>query len=134
MNRGPKAGSNSGHDFLAKARAAWGELLPDWVQELALLAGQTSQRLAAERIGYSQAVVSHVFTNSYTGDLKRVEEKVRGALMGLVVQCPILGEVGRDRCLDEQKMPRSATSSIRSKLYRACRNGCPHSRLIGEGN
>lgn len=133
MNRGPAPGRRAAVDFVAKAEAAWGGALPDWVRELATLANASSQRAAAEKIGYSQAVLSHVFNAAYTGDLKRVEEKVRGALMGLSVQCPILGEIGRDRCLDEQKMTRSATSSIRSKLYRACRNGCPHSRLVREG-
>jgi hypothetical protein len=73
-----------------------------------------------------------VFANAYTGDLARVEAKVRGALMGATVVCPILGEIGRDVCLDEQKKPNTGASSIRSKLYRACRAGCPHSRISRE--
>lgn len=134
MKRGPMPGHRGRNDFIAKAQGAWGDTAPDWVIELATLANATSQKAAADKIGYSQAVLSHVFNAAYTGDLKRVEEKVRGALMGLSVACPILGEIGRDRCLDEQKMPRSATSSIRSKLFRACRGGCPHSRLVREGD
>lgn len=115
-------------DFVAKAKAAWGDALPDWVEELARLAAAHSVKHAAERIGYSMAVVSNVVANKYAGDLVRVAEKVRGALMGMTVDCPVVGEIGRDRCLDEQRMPFSAASSVRAKLYRACRNGCPHSR------
>lgn len=131
MKRGPEAGIRTGTDFLAKAQAAWGADLPDWVEALAEEATRTSGAAAARRIGYSQAVVSHVFARSYTGDLARVADKVRGALMGSTVVCPVLGEIGRDRCLDEQRKPFSATSSIRSKLFRACRGSCSHARKTG---
>ncbi|CAM5396910.1 hypothetical protein AFEL58S_01971 [Afipia felis] len=129
MNRGPVPGAKTKADFVAKARAAYGDEMPDWVEELAIEATNTSAKLAAEKIGYSPSLISHVFAKTYSGDLARVEEKVRGALMGVTVMCPILGEIGRDVCLDEQKKPRRATSSVRSKLYRACRSGCPHSRI-----
>lgn len=133
MKRGPATGAKTKVDFTAKALAAYGDALPDWVEELAVEATATSLKAAAKRIGYSDAVLSHVFSGRYAGDLARVEEKVRGALMGATVQCPVLGEIGRDHCLDQQRMPFSATSSIRSKLYRACRSGCPHSRIKKEG-
>lgn len=128
MNRGPVAGRSSGTDYVAKVQDAWGEV-PDFVMELALEASKTTQSAIAKRIGYSAPVVSDVFANKYRGDMVRLEQKVRGVLMGATVICPILGEIGRDRCLDEQRVPFSASSSIRSKLYRACRNGCPNARL-----
>jgi hypothetical protein len=127
--RGPRAGQPSGVDYIAKARAAWGDALPDWVEELATYASAWSGTLAAQKIGYSPAVVTHVIANSYKGDLSAVEGKVRGALMGEEVICPVLGAIGRNVCLDEQAKPGHATSSIRSKVYRACRAGCVHSRL-----
>jgi hypothetical protein len=119
-------------DFLAKARAAWGDNLPDWIEALALEANRTTAARAAKRIGYSSAVVSHVFTNAYPGDMSRVEAKVRGALMSKTVMCPVVGEIGLDRCLDEQKMDNTGASSIRAQLYRACRGGCLHSRIKPE--
>jgi hypothetical protein len=126
MKRGPTT------DFVAKARASWDGRPPAWVTALAEEATRSSGARAAKRIGYSPAVVTHVIANTYTGDLKRVAEKVRGALMGVTVQCPVLGEIGRDRCLDEQAVGFCGTSSIRSRLYRACRSGCPHSQLAKE--
>jgi hypothetical protein len=116
-------------DFVAKARACWGSSAPDWVLILAELARDKTLSSAAARVAYSPATVSYVISNKYRGDLSLVEAKVRGALMGMTVDCPILGEIGRHRCLDEQKMGNNASSSIRSKLYRACRSGCPHSRV-----
>ena len=116
-------------DFRAKAIAAWGAELPDWIDALVSEATRTTAALAAKRIGYSGAVLSHVFAGNYPGDMAKVEARVRGALLGLTVDCPVVGEIGRDRCLDEQAMGNTGASSIRSKLYRACRGACPHSRL-----
>jgi uncharacterized protein involved in cysteine biosynthesis len=118
-------------DFLAKAQAAWGKQLPDWVAELVRECNRSSAAGVAKRIGYSGAVVSQIIASKYPGDIARVEQKVRGALMGDKVMCPVVGEIGRDRCLDEQRMGNTGASSIRAKLYRACRSGCPHSHIGG---
>lgn len=120
-------------DFLEKVDAAWGDAAPIWVRELATEANRTTQASTARKIGYSSAVLSHVFGNNYPGDMSKVEAKVRGALMGETVMCPVVGEIGRDRCLNEQAMPMTGASSIRAKLYRACRSGCPNSRINREG-
>lgn len=112
-----------------KARSAWGEALPDWVDVLAEECDRHSGATIARRIGYSGAVVSHVLGAKYKGDLGKVEAKVRGALMGEIVHCPVLDEITKDRCISEQGRKFSATSSTRAKLFRACRAGCIHSRL-----
>lgn len=120
--------------FLDKARDAYGENLPDWIETLALEADRTTQSAAALRIGYCGAVVSGLINKKYTGDWDRTEAKVRGALMGEEVLCPEAGSIRRDRCLNEQKMPFNASSPHRIALYRACRSGCEHSRLKVEGS
>lgn len=126
------ARGSSGRDtrsMLDKACCGWGET-PDWVAELAQLADREGLAKAGARIGYSASVVSQAINNRYAmGDLGRVEEAVRGALMGLEVECPVLGPIGRNHCLDEQKQPFRATSRHRAQLYHACRGGCPHSKL-----
>lgn len=118
-------------DFAAIARESWDGVPPDWVVALAAEAARRSGAAAARRIGYSPTVVSTVLRRSYPGDLAKVEQAVRGALMGETVGCPVLGEIGRDQCLREQDMPNVPTSSVRARVYRACRDGCPHSRLGG---
>ena len=117
--------------FAQKARAAWGAAIPPEVQALAEFADARSGSEAAKAIGYSPAVVSHVIANSYAGDRATVFERIRGALMGESVECPVLGEIGRDRCLSEQRKPFAATNAARARVYRACRSGCPNSRLKG---
>lgn len=115
--------------FAAKAAKAWGENLPDWVEELASLADQTNLKGAGDRIGYSYGAISAVFSKTYKGDLNAIEDAVRGALMGLNVNCPAQGEIGRDQCLRWQRKPRITSDPTSVRVYRACRSGCPHSRL-----
>lgn len=121
-------------DFLANAREAFGLALPDWIETLANESNRTSATSVAKRLGYSVAVVSSVCRGNYKGDLGAVEAKVRGVFMGALVECPVLGEIGRDQCLEEQKKKHIGTSAIRTALFQKCRSGdCPHSRLKVEG-
>lgn len=132
MNRGPAPGSARQDRTMAdKAVEGWGSV-PDWVLELAGLVDRTGLRAAGARIGYSASAVSTVINGRYPGDLTRIEECVRGALMGMNVSCPVLGDLGRDQCLAWQKKPFAATSSMRVAVWRACRAGCPHSTLTKE--
>lgn len=113
-----------------KAAAAWaGAAMPDWVRVLAEEAGRSSMGAVARRIGYSTGVVSAVIANKYKGDLGSVEARVRGALLSEEVECPVLGAVRKDRCVDEQKKNFTGTSALRTRLFNACRGGCVHSRL-----
>ncbi|TBB53424.1 transcriptional regulator [Rhizobium ruizarguesonis] len=127
MNRGPQAGRTA-VDYLTKTNEAWGRA-PDWIVALAEACGRSSQSAVAKQLDYSPATVSQVISNTYRGDVSRVEQMVRGALMAEVVPCPILGELARNKCLDWQAKPRAITSQLRSTMYRACRSGCPHSRI-----
>lgn len=116
-------------DPLDVAKAAWGDEMPAWVEALAREASQTTSAAASERIGYSGAVVSSVLANKYKGRLDKVEARVRGALMGETVNCPEQGEISRNRCIDDQGREFSTSSPHRVRIYRACRNNCPHSRI-----
>jgi hypothetical protein len=120
-------------NFLDIAVASYGDGLPDWIEALARLATDTSATAAAKKIGYSSSLLSALFRGSYSGDFEKLEQKVRGVLMGVNVECPVLGEIGADQCLDEQGKKHVGTSAIRTSLYHACRNGCPHSRIVLQG-
>ena len=98
---------------------------PLWLTELRAQVRATSQRKVALEIGYSPSTISQVLTGKYPGDLTKVEAAVRGVYLGETLNCPVLGEIGTDRCLQERQKPYSNTSPVRVKLYRACRS-CPH--------
>jgi hypothetical protein len=118
--------------FALKAAEAWEGTPPEWVAELAAYADLHGAKAAGKAIGYSNSAVSVVLNRAPTiekFDLVRIEQSVRGALMGAVVICPVKGEMTRDVCLGWQARPYALTSSARAEMYRACRSGCPHSRI-----
>jgi hypothetical protein len=118
--------------FVDKARLAWGEHCPDWVIALAELADRKRLKGAGDAIGYSGSLVSTVLSNTYQGDVDKVRQKVMGELLGETVQCPGLGRpMSRKTCLDWQDKPNAPTSSLRARMYRACRAGCPNFRQGG---
>lgn len=132
MIRGPQKDARpAGQSFVDKVSNSY-EKLDEWLIELASLADREGLAGAAKRIGYSKAAVSTVLNGKYAGDVDRVEQMVRGALMAEQVDCPVLGDIGRDRCLSEQKEEFRGTSAFRAQLYHACRGGCPHASKKGE--
>lgn len=106
-----------------KAKAAWGSDLPPEVLALAEACASSTNRAVAKRIGYSDAVVSHVLARSYhKGDMSKVLAKVRGVFMGEVVLCPIYDLISRDRCIDVQNQPFASTNPARVRAFYECRN------------
>lgn len=117
---------------LEKARVAWGDPMPDWIEALAEACAASSQNKVAVRLKRSPAVVSQVLSNSYAakgGDMASVEDLVRGALMSQSVSCPALGRVPMDECRHYQSKARKGGgyNSRGVQMFRAC-NRCPRFR------
>ncbi|MGF3028003.1 transcriptional regulator [Methylobacterium aquaticum] len=116
--------------FLRKAEAAWGDGLPPEVRALAERCDTHTAAAAAKAVGISPATVSHlIHAKVENHDLAKIYGKIRGALLSETVECPRKGAMRRDVCLQWQAKPFAATSADRVAMYRACRSGCPHSRL-----
>lgn len=130
MMRGPQ-GAKPVVDPVDKARLAWGDEMPEWVLALAETCRKASQSAVAKRLDYSPGVVSSILSNTYKGDVARVELMVRGTLMAETISCPAIGEIARTTCWDWQAKPYAPTSGHRAMMYRACRNNCPFSRIAG---
>lgn len=114
---------------LTTARLCWGDDMPDWVAVMAEACNDSSQKKVAAEIGYSPAVVNTVLKGTYKGDLTAVKQAVEGALMAAVVQCPILGELRANKCIENQRRPYANTNPIRIQLFQACHGACPNSRI-----
>lgn len=112
---------------LAAAQAAWGEAIPDWIVVLADECDRGGQGATARRIGIAKSTINEVMRRTYKARLGNIEQKVRGALMGTTVVCPVLGEIGVDLCLENQRRPFSAANPIRVQLHRTCPT-CAHKR------
>lgn len=102
---------------------------PEWIAILRAACTQRSQAAVARELGYTSPVVCQVLKGTYKGDVNRVQAAVEGALMQLQVDCPVLGLISRQRCVENQRRPFTPTNPMNVQLYRACRSGCPHSFL-----
>lgn len=131
MNRGPQS-ARAKLDNVAKANEAWGNDVPEWVIVLAKNCSRSGQSTIAKQLDYSPATISQVLSNSYRGDVGRIEQIVRGVLMAETVRCPRLGDIARNVCQTWQRKPFSPTNSQRVRMFHACRDGCPHSRIASE--
>lgn len=114
--------------YLQSCLEAWDGQAPDWVLALATECDRRGgYRGAAVAADISRGAVSMLMRNRYSRDAQAIESKVRGRLMGAAVECPVLGELRRDRCLEHQdRRPENLGSSpMNVALHRACRT-CPH--------
>lgn len=125
MTPSDKFGPKSDTDYVSRAVKCWGGEPPDWVLALARAADAASSQVdLGRRIDIPASSISAVLGNSYPGGTRMIEQRVRGALMNAQVDCPVLGGIRRNLCLDHQKQPFSAASPTRAQLYRACRKPC----------
>lgn len=99
----------------------------DWLTVLRETCETSTQAAVAKRIGYSPGTVNQVLKGVYPGDSNAVRKAVEGALMGLTVDCPVVGDMPRNRCLDFQRRNFSATNHLRVQLANACPT-CQHRR------
>ena len=106
-----------------RIRERWGAAAPDWIIVLAESCDQFGQTALARRLGCSGAMISATLSNTYAGRLEKLEQRVRGELMNERVICPVLGEISKRQCLDEQTKPYASTNAVRVELRRACA-GC----------
>lgn len=112
-----------------KARAAWGDDIPEWVEALAVECSMSSQNKVSARIGRSGSLISMVLANRYKGDLEAVEELFNGAFRNVRVDCPALGTIPANECRKWREKGRQFVNvnALRIRMYRACA-GCPRNR------
>jgi len=105
-----------------------------WVQELQAACEASSQAAVTRQLQNagngrypSPAIVNQVLKGTYKGDIYRIQSLVEGVLMKSTVECPVIGEIPRQRCLEHQVKKFAATNPLRVQLSRECPD-CPHSR------
>jgi DNA-binding transcriptional regulator YdaS (Cro superfamily) len=107
---------------------------PEWLAVLKTACLDTSQAAVARQLGVSASTINQVLKGIYKGNLTRLQTLIEGRLMNQTVACPIAGDIPKHKCLEHQARDvRMATvNPLYSRLYRACRSGCPHSQLTKE--
>lgn len=101
----------------------------EWIEALREACKAQTQQAVARRLGYAASTISQVLSGTYKGRMEDVQRAVEGLLMSATVTCPVLDEIPTHQCVSEQRRPFAATNALRVQLWRACRAGCPHSRL-----
>jgi hypothetical protein len=86
-----------------------------------------SQVKVAKRLGRSPALVNQVLHKKYPGDLRAVEEVVRGVFMNGTIACPALGDIPSNECHEWRKKAQkfSSANMQRVQMFKACTK-CPH--------
>jgi hypothetical protein len=84
-----------------------------------------TQVAVAKQLGRSAATVNQALKGKYRGDVADLEQRIRGVLLNLTVECPVLREISTKVCLDEQSRPLVFSNPMRVRLHRACKT-CPH--------
>lgn len=92
-----------------------------WLQALRAEVARTSQARTSERLRISEATVSQVLSGSYKANTQRIERRVRGELMGEVVECRVLYDISLRVCQDVQERSRGAGSN---PMYQQCFSAC----------
>ena len=108
-----------------------------WIQVLAAECEKASQAKVAKALrkssgdGFpSPTVINQVLKNKYPGRTDRLQALVEGMYMSVTVQCPVVGEIPSDQCIEYQSRPYAATNPTRIKLYQACRANCTNSKIM----
>ncbi len=84
-----------------------------------------TQVQVAKEMGVSVTVVNTLLKDKYTGDVATMAERIRGLYMAETVNCPVMGQLGKQHCLDYQKRSPANTNPMRAALSRACKT-CPN--------
>lgn len=96
----------------------------DWLDALRAAVEASSQAAVAKRLDVSPATISQLLKGTYAADTRRMEQRVRGELMRETHECPVLGQLTKRQCQDEQSKPYYA-NPLRSALHKACKS-CLH--------
>lgn len=105
----------------AAFEAAFGNSL-DWLGALRAECERTSQARVAVRIGVSPGTVSQVLSGNYGADTARIARRVRGALLGETVECPVALEMPLHKCQEIQERKAGAGGNpIYARAQLCCR-------------
>jgi len=85
----------------------------------------------ARQLGVSPSMISQAAKGTYRGNIARLQTLVEGSLLTETVSCPVLGDLAKHKCQQHQDRPRpfATANPLKAQLYRACRSGCPYSKL-----
>ena len=106
----------------------------NWLDALRRACAESSQAAVARQLGVSAAMINQTLKGTYKGNIGRLRTLVEGILQTQTVSCPVLDNLPKHKCLEYQDRDPKLTfgNPLILQFYRACRSGCPHSKLPKE--
>lgn len=108
-----------------------------WIQTLKDECEKSSQSKVAAMLRRSSGdnfpsptVINQIIKGKYPGRTDRLQALVEGVFMNVTVECPVMGSIPSDQCIEYQARKFAATNPTRVRLYQACRAGCQHSKIM----
>jgi hypothetical protein len=105
-----------------------------WIAELRSACAQSTQAAVARRLARagdgkypSASIINQALKGVYAGDIGRLQGVVEGVLMRSSVECPVIGDLPRQRCIEHQSRRFAATNPLRVLLHATCPD-CEHNR------
>lgn len=114
-----------------KVEVVWGLDMLDWVCEFVGFVSCISLNVVVWCFGYLLLIFSQMLVNKYFGDFERLVDMVCGVLMGEIVICLVLGDIGWDVCFVWQVKLCVVINVICLWVYKVCWFGCVYFRLRG---
>lgn len=116
---------------LARAQAAWGDDLPQWIILLARACDAGSQRAVADRLGKSGGYISRIVNRSYAGSYEEAETIVRATYGRDEVECPLFGAIPLSSCVRNRRR-KGPNRSQMHHLFAATCPDCIHNTDGGQ--
>lgn len=106
---------------IERARAAWGNDMPNWVRLLASACDTTNQRDVGAQLGKSSGYISKLINRNYPGDMDEAERLVRATFGKEDVVCPLWGPIPLNSCMTARRRK----APPRNHAHRLHRKHCP---------
>ncbi|MDH3976443.1 MAG: helix-turn-helix domain-containing protein [Deltaproteobacteria bacterium] len=93
----------------------------EWLELLNKAVNASSQAEVSRKLGVSSTTISLVLKGKYGASTDAIEKKVREVYGNESVDCPVMGEIALALCAEKRRLPFSASSPLRVRLFKACK-------------
>jgi hypothetical protein len=100
-----------------------------WLNELKRQVDATSLNAVSKAMGVSKTTISQLVNGKYGADTAKMQLLVESVYMGHTVNCPVLGEIPKHKCMAHQNTKHVGSQPNAIRLWKACRSDCPNSQL-----
>ncbi|MCK4783669.1 MAG: helix-turn-helix transcriptional regulator [Desulfobacteraceae bacterium] len=95
----------------------------NWLELLQSAVDDSSQAEVSRKLDVSTTTVSLILKGKYGASTDNIAKRIIEVYGNENVDCPVMGDIALSVCAEKRKLPFSASSPIRVRLFNACK-GC----------